>query len=108
MATSLDPREIFRAAEQFNAAGAVLVRPLDLALPLSVTHAFALELYLKSLLVIETGVPARGHDLLTLFQQLPEGHKQRSKPSSLRKNYRPVDSCLRRSSCRSVTAKTLH
>jgi HEPN domain-containing protein len=71
MATSIDPREIFQAAEQFNAAGVVLIRASDLALPLSVTHAFALELYLKSLLLIETGVSARGHNLLTLFEQLP-------------------------------------
>jgi hypothetical protein len=81
MATSVDPLELFTDAEAFFWAQAVLqqavVAPLATGKALSPRHmvpgivaeAFACELYLKSLLVVE-GKEPWGHDLQDLFHAL--------------------------------------
>jgi hypothetical protein len=45
--------------------------------PLIVCATFSVELYLKSLIWHETGAPARGHNLETLFSLLSQTRKAR-------------------------------
>jgi hypothetical protein len=72
----LDPFQIFLTAEAFRAAAVVLENKLSqeqLAVyswPAVTNSAFALELYLKTLLTIEHGRCGRGHDLTKLFRSL--------------------------------------
>jgi hypothetical protein len=75
----LNPRNIINTANSFFLAAdrAFEPRPLNahqvevLIVPAVVCQAFAIELYLKAILVIE-GQEGRGHDLNTLFSQLTE------------------------------------
>lgn len=69
----IDPRSIFIAAEQYRAAAHVVrTSPIGphILWPTITCSAFSLELYLKSLILLETGTPAEGHDLRVLFDKL--------------------------------------
>ena len=68
------PRSIYSAAGHFETAALRLVEGLTsepgLILPWGVMSAFSVELYLKSLILIEKGDPGKIHDLWELFQKL--------------------------------------
>ena len=72
----LDPFQIFLTAEAFRTAAVVLENTLSrekLAVyswPAVANNAFAVELYLKTLLTVEHGRCGRGHDLTELFRNL--------------------------------------
>lgn len=70
-----DPRQIFRIGEWFYLASSTLGERVPktrvLFLPAIVMIAFALELYLKCLIAIETeATPPSGHNLRRLFNKL--------------------------------------
>jgi hypothetical protein len=76
-----DPEKVFRAflsAEAFLEICKVMVAALEngnfriLSLGLATNAAFALEMYLKCLLLLESGLAARGHDLYNLFHKLDQ------------------------------------
>jgi hypothetical protein len=79
----LDPLKIYLQAQGFHAAQNVLVGITDpnimplLASPAMVLAAFASELYLKCLLILETGRTPPTHHLKSLFRELtPQTRKK--------------------------------
>jgi hypothetical protein len=76
-AQKLDPLKIYMNAERFRIADNQL-RSTDpqvmnvVGLPTLVLCAFASELYLKCLLVVETGKAAPTHNLKALFRELAQ------------------------------------
>jgi len=82
----IDPKGAFRYAESFQKAAqhiwdrADANREFDLIPPGGVMHAFAMELYLKCLICIETGKnPPYGHKLKDLFGALSMNSQMRIK-----------------------------
>jgi HEPN domain-containing protein len=73
-----DPRLAFVSAEAFLEVCKVLVAALEagntriLSLAMATNAAFSLEMYLKCLLLLETGNALWGHDLYDLFRTLSE------------------------------------
>jgi hypothetical protein len=77
MSTPSSAKSIYRLALSFDTAVALMQNTFAnhrnvgrLIFPLSVCSAFALELYLKCLIVIEGQAAPRTHDLAALFAQL--------------------------------------
>lgn len=75
MATA-DPHALFRHAEGFRAASQRLLpergAPREHLAPYIATSVFALELYLKCLLMVVKGKYPQVHSVLALFYDLPE------------------------------------
>lgn len=68
---SADPKAMFSTAEVFRAGSGVLSRHMpDLMFPMVMCASFSLELYLKSLVLLESGAAERGHNLETLFSKV--------------------------------------
>jgi hypothetical protein len=73
---SIDGQSIFRLAEAFRGSAQLISQLISLGLsdhfrfPCGVNHAFAMELYLKCLITIETGFTHPTHDLENLFNYL--------------------------------------
>ena len=82
MNTNNIPRieSIFFEADAFNLAAQILTQfsipNIRLMLPHVVLTSFSSELYLKCMILIETGNVPSGHDLAKLFDQLKDGTKQ--------------------------------
>lgn len=78
MARKIDPQRIFITGEAFLEVCKVLVAALNagnrniLALVLATNSALTLEMYLKCLLLLETGSTWHGHDVYKLFKHLPD------------------------------------
>jgi hypothetical protein len=76
-----DPKDVFLQAENFALTQNVLVRPEQArfagytAVPTIVLSAFASELFLKSLLLIEGSNEGWGHGLFELFDKLSQEAK---------------------------------
>ncbi len=72
----INPRDVFINADAFEIVCAILNERVHAGNRLILTHvmatnaALALELYLKTLLLLETGIYRRGHDLWKLFNYL--------------------------------------
>src|SRR5262249_6868999 len=89
------PEEVFRNGWSFEHSAQVLAQAMVAArggpftataaigdaptgmVPLIVCATFSVELYLKSLIWLETGAPARGHNLEALFGLLPPTRQAR-------------------------------
>lgn len=71
--SSIDPIPIFLMGEQYRRASHHLVESEqldDVTMPAAVCAAFALELYFKSLVALDSGQAVRSHDLRVLFDRL--------------------------------------
>jgi hypothetical protein len=85
---SADAQKIFQYAELFRQGSLLLTKDMmervvpphhwamGLNVPVNVLSAFCLELYLKALITIDTGVTPWGHDLEQLFNALGLGRQQ--------------------------------
>jgi hypothetical protein len=76
-----DAQTIFLQAEHFHNASLLLgrfsvIHGRDLGVTQAVCSAFALELYLKSLIMINSGEPLVTHNLRKLFDKLHDEHKE--------------------------------
>jgi hypothetical protein len=74
-----DPKVIFQSGEMYRAASAVLGQPRfspRFIAPACALAAFSLELYFKSLIVLDNRVPPENHDLQRLFSLLSKDHQQ--------------------------------
>lgn len=77
-----DPAAIFVVAEQYYRAAEHLGNAkragyaFDVRMPAIVCSAFALELFLKCLLAMDTGICPELHDLRHLFNRLPNPRQQ--------------------------------
>jgi len=80
---SADPKTRFSTAEVFRAGSGILSRHMPaLMFPMVMCASFSLELYLKSLVLLESGEAERGHNLETLFSKVsPESQR------AIRENY---------------------
>ena len=79
----IDPFDMFVQGHRFFNAHELLYRyvPKDqlmyLHIPCSVLAAFAIELYMKCIVCIETGHPPKGHHLALLYKQIsPQSRKR--------------------------------
>lgn len=86
MATQpLDPKRVFDVGWSFSRAAALLVERYTadgehyFLAPLVVNSAFAVEVYLKCLLLVEGKGQVRGHKLRALFDTLDPAHRERIK-----------------------------
>lgn len=83
MTSSIDPIPLFLMAEQYRRASHYLVESehrgyiKDVTMPAAVCAAFALELYFKTLVALDSGQTARIHDLRALFDKLAACRQQR-------------------------------
>jgi HEPN domain-containing protein len=78
MEMAVDPKDVFKTAEVFRASSAILNNHgmPQCMFPMVICSAFSLELYLKALILVESGKPAKGHDLKDLFSKTtPESQK---------------------------------
>jgi hypothetical protein len=80
---SADPKAMFSTAEVFRFGSGILSRHMpDLMFPMVMCASFSLELYLKSLVLLESGTAERGHNLETLFSKISPASQ-----GAIRKNY---------------------
>jgi hypothetical protein len=82
MTTKADPHDIFLSAIEFEQATRILGKLPYLVFvgdPFAVLGAFAVELYLKCLLMLDTGASVRGHNLRKLYNSLSPKMKQHVK-----------------------------
>ena len=95
---------MFEAARLFESA-AITIRnadTVDWIIPWSVNASFAVELYLKSLILIEGGSPSNTHNLQKLFEQLP-----RQRKANIAKRYKqPVKDSQKKEQMRAMGFKT--
>jgi HEPN domain len=78
MEMAADPKDIFRTAEVFRTGSAILNNHgmPQCMFPMVICSAFSLELYLKSLILIEGGTYGKLHDLEKLFSRVkPKSQK---------------------------------
>ena len=82
----INPQDVFRTAESFAMACAALhtaaleKKFVVMTVVMATLEALTLELYIKSLLLVESGVYRSGHDLFKLFKYLdPQTQMELSK-----------------------------
>lgn len=80
---SADPKAMFSTAEVFRVGASILSGHMpNLMFPMVMCASFSLELYLKSLVLLESGTAERGHNLETLFFKVSPASQD-----AIRKNY---------------------
>lgn len=83
LTSSIDPIPLFLIAEQYRRASHYLVESAhqgcirEVTMPAAVCAAFALELYFKTLVALDSGQAAKIHDLRALFDKLAISRQQR-------------------------------